>query len=152
MWRVSWWSGINGSGEFGYDYCECSFLRWLLKKFLSQTIHQWSKMRFLPTGWVSFQLVLIQGFSIICQVCHRYICWFSIYFMTNSKFYSYVPVNPAFIWFSILTVENDTSNEKNTIVFKLHVRCERGGPRLTGMCAAVAVNWLFGPFCFNWIL
>lgn len=27
--------------------------------------------------------------------------------------------------------ENDTSNEKNTIVFKLHVLCERGGPRLT---------------------
>lgn len=27
--------------------------------------------------------------------------------------------------------ENDTSNEKNTIVFKLHARCERGGPRFT---------------------
>ncbi|XAR56809.1 DNA-directed RNA polymerase [Bertholletia excelsa] len=27
--------------------------------------------------------------------------------------------------------ENDVPNEKNTIVFKLHVRCQRGGPRLT---------------------
>ncbi|KAL5548689.1 hypothetical protein UlMin_003920 [Ulmus minor] len=27
--------------------------------------------------------------------------------------------------------ENDTPNEKNTIVFKLHVRCERGGPRMS---------------------
>ncbi|GFZ07356.1 RNA polymerase I subunit 43 [Actinidia rufa] len=27
--------------------------------------------------------------------------------------------------------ENDVPHEKNTIVFKLHVRCERGGPRLT---------------------
>ncbi|RVW50296.1 DNA-directed RNA polymerases I and III subunit RPAC1 [Vitis vinifera] len=27
--------------------------------------------------------------------------------------------------------ENDTPNEKNTIVFNLHVCCERGGPRLT---------------------
>ncbi|XP_010534813.1 PREDICTED: DNA-directed RNA polymerases I and III subunit RPAC1 [Tarenaya hassleriana] len=27
--------------------------------------------------------------------------------------------------------ENDQPNEKNTIVFKLHVRCEKGGPRLT---------------------
>lgn len=27
--------------------------------------------------------------------------------------------------------ENDTPNEKNTIVFKLHVSCEKGGPRLT---------------------
>ncbi|KAJ4725313.1 DNA-directed RNA polymerases I and III subunit like [Melia azedarach] len=27
--------------------------------------------------------------------------------------------------------ENDTSNGKNTIVFKLHVRCERGEPRMT---------------------
>ncbi|KAF8414281.1 hypothetical protein HHK36_002283 [Tetracentron sinense] len=27
--------------------------------------------------------------------------------------------------------ENDTPNEKNTIVFKLHVQCKRGGPRLT---------------------
>lgn len=27
--------------------------------------------------------------------------------------------------------ENDTPNEKNTIVFNLHVRCEQGGPRLT---------------------
>ncbi|KAA8534674.1 hypothetical protein F0562_032191 [Nyssa sinensis] len=27
--------------------------------------------------------------------------------------------------------ENDVPNEKNTIVFKLHVQCERGGPRLT---------------------
>ncbi|KAK9269768.1 hypothetical protein L1049_001546 [Liquidambar formosana] len=27
--------------------------------------------------------------------------------------------------------ENDTPNEKNTIVFKLHVRCERGSPRIT---------------------
>ncbi|KAL7249050.1 hypothetical protein ACSBR1_011252 [Camellia fascicularis] len=27
--------------------------------------------------------------------------------------------------------ENDVPNEKNTIVFKLHIRCERGGPRLT---------------------
>ncbi|KAF8413518.1 hypothetical protein HHK36_001508 [Tetracentron sinense] len=27
--------------------------------------------------------------------------------------------------------ENDTPNEKNTIVFKLHVQCKRGAPRLT---------------------
>ncbi|XP_031479185.1 uncharacterized protein LOC116250007 [Nymphaea colorata] len=27
--------------------------------------------------------------------------------------------------------ENDVANEKNTIVFKLHVECKRGGPRLT---------------------
>ncbi|XP_042504103.1 DNA-directed RNA polymerases I and III subunit RPAC1-like isoform X2 [Macadamia integrifolia] len=27
--------------------------------------------------------------------------------------------------------ENDTPNEKNTIVFKLHVQCKRGGPRIT---------------------
>ncbi|KAJ0101669.1 hypothetical protein Patl1_03882 [Pistacia atlantica] len=27
--------------------------------------------------------------------------------------------------------ENDTNNEKNTIVYKLHVRCQRGAPRLT---------------------
>lgn len=31
-----------------------------------------------------------------------------------------------------LTVANDTPNEKNTIVFKLHARCKRGEPRRTG--------------------
>ncbi|TYG73877.1 hypothetical protein ES288_D04G136800v1 [Gossypium darwinii] len=28
--------------------------------------------------------------------------------------------------------ENDQPNEKNTIVFKLHVQCKRGSPRITG--------------------
>jgi len=29
-------------------------------------------------------------------------------------------------------VEKDEPNEKNTIVFGLHARCERGAPRRTG--------------------
>lgn len=33
--------------------------------------------------------------------------------------------------------ENDIPNEKNTIVFKLHARCEKGGPRSTGTIHAV---------------
>lgn len=37
--------------------------------------------------------------------------------------------------------ENDEPNEKNTIVFKLHVRCEKGGPRIKGAC--------YLQFCFS---
>lgn len=37
----------------------------------------------------------------------------------------------------LCSVENDTPNEKNTIVFKLHVSCEKGGPRLTGIVSSV---------------
>ncbi|PKA45703.1 DNA-directed RNA polymerase II subunit RPB3-A [Apostasia shenzhenica] len=33
--------------------------------------------------------------------------------------------------FDYLSAENDTSNEQNTIVFKLNVHCKKGGPRLT---------------------
>lgn len=33
---------------------------------------------------------------------------------------------------SLSIVENDQPNEKNTIVFKLHVQCKRGSPRITG--------------------
>ncbi|KAG2682624.1 hypothetical protein I3760_11G199700 [Carya illinoinensis] len=36
--------------------------------------------------------------------------------------------------------ENNALNERNSIVFKLHVRCERGGPRLT--VKANALTWL----------
>lgn len=34
---------------------------------------------------------------------------------------------------SIYPPENDEPNEKNTIVFKLHVRCEKGGARINGV-------------------
>lgn len=33
----------------------------------------------------------------------------------------------------LFSIENNALNERNSIVFKLHVRCERGGPRLTGI-------------------
>lgn len=33
--------------------------------------------------------------------------------------------------------ENDIPNEKNTIVFKLHAQCERGGSRSTGIIDVV---------------
>ncbi|XP_022936430.1 DNA-directed RNA polymerases I and III subunit RPAC1 [Cucurbita moschata] len=36
--------------------------------------------------------------------------------------------------------DKDTPNEKNTIVFRLHVRCERGKPRLTA--TSKALTWL----------
>lgn len=32
----------------------------------------------------------------------------------------------------VYPLENDEPNEKNTVVFKLHVRCEKGGPRIKG--------------------
>lgn len=44
----------------------------------------------------------------------------------NQKFAHILPLVP-------LLVENDVSNEKNTIVFKLHVRCEKGSSRITGI-------------------
>ena len=61
-----------------------------------------------------------------------------ILFLFNLMFFWFTPIwcifNCAFT-----SSENDVPHEKNTIVFKLHIRCERGGPRLTGI---VAVNYL----------
>ncbi|XP_052489798.1 uncharacterized protein LOC105797444 [Gossypium raimondii] len=41
---------------------------------------------------------------------------------------------------SLSIVENDQPNEKNTIVFKLHVQCKRGSPRIT--VKSDALKWL----------
>ncbi|KAL5698430.1 hypothetical protein ACHQM5_029465 [Ranunculus cassubicifolius] len=43
--------------------------------------------------------------------------------------------------------ENDTPNEKNTIVFKLHVRCTRGSPRMT--VKSDELRWLPGGSSFE---
>lgn len=51
------------------------------------------------------------------------------YFSTNTWVVSFT-LNGKVVLFHLS--ENDVPNEKNTIVFKLHVRCQRGGPRLTG--------------------
>ncbi|KAK3021552.1 hypothetical protein RJ639_046500, partial [Escallonia herrerae] len=49
--------------------------------------------------------------------------------------------------------ENDVPNEKNTIVFKLHVRCERGDARLTEKRRLTVVvlifNWLVTEWYFK---
>lgn len=50
--------------------------------------------------------------------------------------------------FSFLLVENDDPKENNTIVFKLHVRCERGGQRITGKSAFLGIATNF-KFCYN---
>lgn len=39
----------------------------------------------------------------------------------------------AILSFLSLFTENDVPNERNTIVFKLHVSCKKGSPRITGM-------------------
>lgn len=129
------------------------FPRWLLKRFSLQIIHQWSKMKCLPTDWVSFQSMQTQGYLIICQVKLKYISviLFDALFHDKKKeekihtpylFLLLISLSVLKCWFHLFYfhVDNDTPNEKNTIVFKLHVRCERGSPRLTGIVIMLFVN------------
>lgn len=45
-------------------------------------------------------------------------------------------------------LDKDTPNEKNTVVFRLHARCERAKPRLTGISL---VSFGIHALCINFL-
>jgi hypothetical protein len=46
---------------------------------------------------------------------------------------SHAYIMRAILFFFSVCTENDAPNERNTIVYKLHVSCGKGSPRITGI-------------------
>lgn len=44
---------------------------------------------------------------------------------------------------SFILLEKDEPNEKNTIVFGLHARCEKKDPRRTGITSLFSLGYIF---------
>lgn len=80
--------------------------------------------------------MLTQGYLSISQVCPSNADGMPLYI-------EFVMVQTCNIFLSFiffLCVENESPNERNTIVYKLDVSCKKGGPRMTGIILAGLIN------------
>lgn len=74
----------------------------------------------------------MRGWVIDLLLC--YCTMINFHFVLNCEY---------FITGSSCAAEHDVPNERNTIVYRLNVSCEKGSPRLTGifLCCSLEVLW-----------
>lgn len=111
-----------------------SFPPWPSKKFSLRITRQWFKMRCSHIDLVLYLLKLIQDCLNTSQVWTDEGNVFSLssIVVTCSLSFFYWDMRQVFWCLSCTSPENDEPNEKNTIVFGLHVSCEKGSSRIQG--------------------
>lgn len=67
------------------------------------------------------------------QVRLRYAHWSKLLTKQKVCLLHFLGTEGTLLSLFFFAIENNALNERNSIAFNLHVRCERGGPRLTGI-------------------